>query len=141
MEDNALLLASEGDSTKMSVHNRPLAICIIILYSLLLSYTILNAILYLIMLRKYRFMPFLLLYMGMIALCSLIVAFFAECLTDGSAVNTNEVAWLRFELNVKAAAIIGVVGFTGLIADLVFMLKLITHQSKVMSEARRDMIY
>ena len=81
---------------------------------------------YLIKLRKHKFVPLLLLFAGEITTCATVIAFFSECLVKDSHVNKYESTWLFYMINIKLSCLVGIIGFAGLIIDLQLMLDYMT---------------
>ena len=99
-------------------------IALIIIYSMNLAFTLLNAYFYLWKLSKYRFVPFVLLYTGMSCLCCLVIAYSVQCISPGSNINVSEAAWVYYFVNMKTFSMVSIIGFSGLIIDLLLMLRL-----------------
>ena len=64
-------------------------VALIIIYGMNLAFTLMNAYLYLWKLSKYRFVPFVLLYMGMSCLCCLVIAYSVQCISPSSKINVS----------------------------------------------------
>ena len=122
-----------------SCNDDSLNVAIIVIYLLNLLFTLLNAYLYLWKLSKYRFMPFVLLYVGMASLCCLVIAYSAQCITPGSRINTSESAWVYYFVNMKTTSMVSMIGFSGLIIDLLLMLRLMRQSQEAYREARETL--
>lgn len=110
----------------------------IILWSALLCFTLYNTYIYLIKLRKYRFIPSLLLYFGMVSMCILVIAYFCQRIVPSSPVNIDESSWLYYSNNIRLFCIVSIIGFCALITELLLMLRLMTKSSKQLISAQRE---
>ena len=113
----------------LATEDKAFAVCIIVIYSLCLLLTVINAYLYLLKLSKYKFLPLLLLFTGIGVVCCLVIANFAEYINPGSNMNKNEATWLFYMINIRLFSLVFIVGFCGLIVDLLLMLRLMTQCS------------
>ena len=106
-----------------------LVVTMISLWAFFLVFTLVNAYLYLLKMRKYRFIPFLLLYVGMASLSCFVIAYYVMSLDLNNVVYTQEGFWLLYEGNMKASVLVALIGFGGLIIDLLLMLRLMTQST------------
>ena len=86
--------------------------------------TLLNVYNFLYKMRKYRFMPILLTYIGMLGLCVLSIIFFAEALAPGSRLNTNESTWVYYQANIRLCCHIALIGYGGMIIELILSIQM-----------------
>ena len=120
----------------VTCHSKGVTYTFITIYGLSLAFTLLNAYLYLWRLSKYRFMPFLLLYVGMIGMCCIVIGYYAECITPMSKVNSTESAWVYFMINMRLSCLISIIGYSSLIVDLLLMLRLMRKSQNKIKEAK-----
>ena len=126
---------------KLAIENDALAISLLILWSFCLLLTLINSYLYLFKLNKYKVMPLLILLVGMVILCSIVLVFYIECVLSDSKINSNESAWLFFMINMKLCYLLTIIGFSGLIIDLLLMINLMVDSSQIFSAAQREQLH
>lgn len=112
-------------------------IVLIILWSGCLCLNCTNFYIYLIKLKKYRFVPSVLLYTGMLVTCCVVIAYFSQRINPTSRVNTNEPSWIYYSSNMRLFCIYAIIGFTALLVELVMMLKLMNKSSKQLAVSTR----
>ena len=126
-----------GKGTNLAIENQILAICLIVIWSFCLLLTFINAYLYFYMLKKYKVISLLIMFVGTAALCSIVIVFNLQCLNADSEIESNVSVWLFFMINMKLACLFIVIGFGGLIIDLILMMSLMLESSRLLKAAKR----
>lgn len=88
--------------------------------------------------RKYRFIPVVVTYGSMLSMAILFITYYIERNIDTSRVNTVESAWIYFNNSIRLAAVLGTLGYTGLIIELNLLISLMQESTRKISQATRN---
>ena len=111
------------------MHSIAAAVSIVAMWCFQLIFTLITGYLYLWKLRKFKFLPLLILYISMVVTSVTVITYYTQCIIPSSVVNTDRASWLFYMIIIKLGCLIGVVGYNGLIIDLLLMLNVLTKSS------------
>lgn len=100
-------------------------ILLISLWILILVPLFFNIYHYLYKQGKYRFVPMVLVYVGLVCESAITVAYHIERIDADSRINTHESTWIYFSANMRLACLVSILGYGGLLIELNLKLRML----------------